>query len=838
MTNIPMRFGGAVYSESINTKTYKPLYMILLSEKDFIAKAIRKTTKSAWSHCALSLDAGMNKIYSYNVAHSKGSAFKLKMLGGFSRESLFDPGNGEYRTCIYAVYVPTEAYNRVKDHIDELIDSQKSTKYDYLSIFKRIFSDDIKKSESRDKIVCSSFVNYILKLAGRPMSEKNLPSPQDMDDNADVKSDECFKVYDGLVRDYDAEKTLEILQKNTRDKSSKPFVEWDDLFGTEKEESGVSDFNRFFRPGIVQESEDQLSDDKELTVGDLDLNDEDDKDSDDKGKIPQSGDFDKHKASDEDVERARGPIEDVPGYLEGRMSEEDLNKFKDTEDMDPNDVTLGSFGKDTSDVQNEYDPKDVETLMKLIASEADALAEYLDAAKETNVDVLRRTYADIGAEERFHMEQLLFAKAQLTGEKYEPKDPEVKSEYEELLAMGMDEETAMQTAVDKCHIRVSVDSDDGSSFEDSMRELEGNIKELQETYALIEVTSNIILESYEANKPNPYVAPIMECAFYQEAFGQADSRDPATSVNPFKLLGTLIGKAITLILNMVEKFRKMFNKTKNRMNNARAYVREHGYGAIFQQGVHLYFEPKLSGNKARLDPLVWKWYLCTGNLHNAAVQELRKNVPGIHLKEFITSSFAAAASPEVAAFNGDANVVTCSRNIPAGIQILQKLDLMRTKMPVPVDEAQRQTMFEYLTGYTGDEKTQSGRSDNFANQLAMYADVWKHMMVEMNNNINVISDQRGTAGSTYNKNPSKNDISYRAMKECVMTCNKFSKCLMSDIKEIAAVCNEVYSNMQTQDRGDIENNAKGVGKTNAAWEKIYAAPRTAADSISVKPGVK
>ena len=165
----------------------------------------------------------------------------------------------------------------------------------------------------------------------------------------------------------------------------------------------MSDFNRFHRPGFYQE-EDQLSDDKEVTVGDLDL----DKDDDDDEQSP----------------------DELPGYLEGRMSDEDRDKYKETENMDPNDVELGSFGSDNSDVQNDYDPKDVETLMKLMASEADALAEYLEAAKETNTDVLRRLYADIGDEERFHMEQLLFAKSELTGEKYEPKDPDVKKEYE------------------------------------------------------------------------------------------------------------------------------------------------------------------------------------------------------------------------------------------------------------------------------------------------------------------------------------------------------------------------------------------------------------------------
>lgn len=567
------------------------------------------------------------------------------------------------------------------------------------------------------------------------------------------------------------------------------------------------EFSRFSHPTFYQESEDQLSDDKELTVGDLEL---EEPKTDENGKILQSGDLEKYKASDEDVERARGPIEELPSYIEDRMSDDDLNKFKETEDMDPDDVALGSFGTDTSDVQNDYDQKDVDTLMKLMASEADALGEYLDAAKETNTDVLRRLYADIGNEERFHMEQLLFAKSELTGEKYVPKDPEVKSEYEELLAMGMDEETAMQTAVDKCHIRVSVDSDD-DDFEKTADELQEDVKNLQETFELIQITTNIILESYEQNKISPYVTPIMESTFYQEAFGTADKNwDPTTSMNPFKLLGSLIGKAITFILNTVAKFRKMFNQIKNRASNARAFIKEHGYAAIFQQGVHLYFEPQQVGQKLELNPLVWKWFMCVQALHNLCVRTLKGNVRDLNISEYNPPT--AIANNAMNKYRSDANVLNCARNIPAGIQLLDKLDITRTKIPTPTDEASKQTWFEGLTGYTGEEKTYAGTSNNFVNQIYILADVWKHMMVGIQNNINEIANQKDITGSAYNKNSSKNDIAYNGMKACVDACAKFCKCCSNDIAQIANICKQVYQNTLSNDRGDIENKATAKTK--------------------------
>ena len=563
----------------------------------------------------------------------------------------------------------------------------------------------------------------------------------------------------------------------------------------------MSDFNRFHRPGFYQE-EDQLSDDKEVTVGDLDL----DKDDDDDEQSP----------------------DELPGYLEGRMSDEDRDKYKETENMDPGDVELGSFGSDNSDVQNDYDPKDVETLMKLMASEADALGEYLEAAKETNTDILRRLYADIGDEERFHMEQLLFAKSELTGEKYEPKDPDVKKEYEELLAMGMDEETAMQTAVDKCHIRVSVDGDADKSFEESINELDDNIKELQETFALIDVTSNIILEAYETRQTSPYVTPIMECAFYQEAFGEADPKwDPATSINPFKLLATLIGKAVTLILKTVSSFRKVFNKLRNRSRYARTFLKDYGPGAIFQQGIHMYFEPQMARDgTAQLDPVVWKWFLCVGNLHDACIESLR-GIPGLNI---VNPQRHLMNTPGARVFFNDASVLQCRRSISAGIAIINKLDLIKTKIPVGHNDIEKQTMFEYLTGYT-DSKNDAGRSNNMINNLSMIADLWKAMMVDIQGNLNVLAAQKEVVGSVYNKNVSKNDIAYNSLKTCVKTCQTFVKCLTSDMSEIAHVCKKVYQNMSVEDRKDIETNYNGAGDRNNAYESAAEPVRAAADQM-------
>ena len=49
----------------------------------------------------------------------------------------------------------------------------------------------------------------------------------------------------------------------------------------------------------------------------------------------------------------------------------------------------------------------------------------------------------------------------MTGEKYEPRDPDVKAEYDELMNQdGMDEETAISTMADRGILSVNNVDDD------------------------------------------------------------------------------------------------------------------------------------------------------------------------------------------------------------------------------------------------------------------------------------------------------------------------------------------------------------------------------------------
>lgn len=306
------------------------------------------------------------------------------------------------------------------------------------------------------------------------------------------------------------------------------------------------------------------------------------------------------------------------------------------------DINIDDFGSDIGSVQNDYDPKEVEELNKLIASEASAMGEYLNASKNTNVDVLRRLYADIGDEERFHTEQLLFAKASITGEPYEPRDPEVKKEYEELLAMGMDEETALNTAIDK---RNMISSDEGPDIEELDDDIVTTESAINQCIAAIDLM-DIIFEStdvYSSETVDRCVGIFAE-AFSESSIGEEFFSEAVLDPNEYKTPNPLVLifrgwiSLCKFIKQLVKNITIFVNKIMQKQAVRNAWVNEHGIAALFKSGVSLYFYEEKYKNNVSGEPLLYAEFLLyltrmiastincginCDNIHNGLIEGLR-----------------------------------------------------------------------------------------------------------------------------------------------------------------------------------------------------------------------
>lgn len=280
---------------------------------------------------------------------------------------------------------------------------------------------------------------------------------------------------------------------------------------------------------------------------------------------------------DKDQGNFDGPMSYIPLYQ--RRNEDDLTGFG------------SDYHGDTPD--NEYDLNEVNTINELVASEASAMDEYNSAAKKSRLDQLQRLYADIANEERFHLEQLLYAKSLITGEKYIPRDPDVKNEYKELVALGMDEETAMTTAIDKIGLMPPAASAEevleyAQEVIESRDYLETLIKNMQMIMEQVDDDGSLKKEaSITIQEGYASLAEIdNDIDIFQEAVSNvADGK----SVNPFKMLANLIRKLYMAIIGFIKKLKAYIGKFKTFCAKKANWIKAHGIKGLFAEGLNLYF---------------------------------------------------------------------------------------------------------------------------------------------------------------------------------------------------------------------------------------------------------
>ena len=267
-------------------------------------------------------------------------------------------------------------------------------------------------------------------------------------------------------------------------------------------------------------------------------------------------------------------------------------KTDDDDDDDDDDENLSSFGQHGDDdlPNNQYDQTEVAKIMEFVAAEAKSLSDYIEASKTSKMDVLQRLYSDIADEERYHLEQLLFAKAEITGEEYKPQDPDIRKEYEELLNMGMGESEAMATAVDKFNLKGNRD-DSNTADEQSvkeMEEIEEAVEEMDRTYSYL-TTVSLIMEQchdeYIVNKVTEINGPIL----YQEDVNvTVNQKYSGGTINAGTIIGTFFAAVHKLLKKLATWIRQLLNQNYARVRKLIEYTKRHGIGSLFASGVDLY----------------------------------------------------------------------------------------------------------------------------------------------------------------------------------------------------------------------------------------------------------
>lgn len=540
--------------------------------------------------------------------------------------------------------------------------------------------------------------------------------------------------------------------------------------------------NKFYLEAELEE--DELTEDEDIEKG-LDEDDDDDNYDDENGYDADSDDDESEDDEFDTDDDADEEDESLP------MTYDDIDDYGDDTSEDEEEDDMSDFGSDESDINNDYDRKDADALNKLISSETSAVQEYLDANMETSNDNLRRLYVDIANEERFHIEQLMYAKAKLTGEKYEPSDPEVKREYEELCNSGMDEESAMSTACDKCAI-----SRDRDYTNDSINDIIDDINDFTESF-VESMISNLTLASYE-NAQDVY----MEYAdIYMEGIQNVSDRNMRTDdrAHPIRFLVKTFTGIVKFIRRMVKRIIEFLRKIHIKDMNKIRWIQKHGISTLFKDGVWLYTWSDQGDHRDNLRASIQ--YI---DLMNRVLQTIRDSM--YNKKE--QSPIQSAVVKDLAA--GMEFKPIKYRNIEDGVNILRNVVFSKEK--VVVTESNQEDLEELFFGIS----PRSANSNNIYNWLEMLGKTYDDLGKKCEQLLEQLKDLEGNYDSVYGKNPKMYNMLISSTKSVSKEITKFSKIISHDVSKVMELNSGLYELMKEHD--DI--NAYRSGKSDEYKEDL------------------
>lgn len=463
---------------------------------------------------------------------------------------------------------------------------------------------------------------------------------------------------------------------------------------------------------------------------------------------------------------------------------EGYGKDVNLEDHDCDPVPIGS---DNNDIHNEYSQKDIDVLNKLISSEQSAISEYLEAAKETNVDILSRLYSDIGDEERFHSEQLMFAKASLTGERYEPRDPAVKKEYEELLSMGMDEESAMVTAIDKVGFTSPDDNDDSD-----IKEIQDEFEMIEESYDYVYRTidlASVVMET-SIDKHNEEMDKHFD--IFVESFLYAEAMDNTAQVpkakNPIVLILKGLAAICKFIGTMCYKFKNFVKRLQIKQKRIHEWIKANGIQGLFQQGVSLYFYSPNRGSVIDCFMAGLSALRDYGSLLFRLTDAIGKK----------TKCFTIQKPADIF----EINHAIPFTSVEDGLEKVKNVVMTRTK--IVATATNEGELREVFFGYTPPGKKINDKSTNIYNILDKALSEAKSLSECINKAVGELNNCESDQNSIYYKNNELYKWSIKSMTQITNALNKYIKCLVSDMNQCVKLNNGILEQTHQADQDDLD----------------------------------
>lgn len=216
-------FSDGIVMEAVDLSKNSPVFINLSNGgNNFVSNTIRNVTHSDWSHASIGFDPHMDELFTMNGGPFKDNVYGKQKIG-FQREALHSSKYNDIRVRVYCIFVPNETFQRMKEAVMD-IEAHKPTYY-YTAILTKSFNDNVRRPDSQYRQVCSSLVNSIIAVAGKPLSDKEIASPRNLDDAAMTKPDQVFLLYDGPGGQYDYDAAMQKITNYARRESSQTYGE-------------------------------------------------------------------------------------------------------------------------------------------------------------------------------------------------------------------------------------------------------------------------------------------------------------------------------------------------------------------------------------------------------------------------------------------------------------------------------------------------------------------------------------------------------------------------------------------------------------------------------------
>lgn len=182
-----------------------PVYIVTVEgDTPIVSKAVKAITKSKYSHACISFDASLKNMYGFKVKGAKNH----DIAGGFRYESIdaIRPNNNVF---VCTIFLKKKDYNRVKENVAYYEKHSSEMTFGYLNFITILFNIPMDRP---NKMICSQFVDRVLKLADIDITNKNssLVKPGDFEYIAH-KNGKIYILYDGIKKKYNENKVENVV---------------------------------------------------------------------------------------------------------------------------------------------------------------------------------------------------------------------------------------------------------------------------------------------------------------------------------------------------------------------------------------------------------------------------------------------------------------------------------------------------------------------------------------------------------------------------------------------------------------------------------------------------